>query len=293
MKLFLLAAAASWLSANVAGTTTTVSVIEIGKGGVVRRTTSPSTLSSVAGVLSLWSNIHDVKIGKRKLAQQAGMSIVPDMFQRASGGVALGVLGEGVDLKHMPFVAGLVKDSKTVGKVEVIGSQGHTLMKKAAQGTASLKEVVESISVEKNELQGVSLNVDDKDSAKKIDNEISSMVKALKNKVIESDSTMVLYIIHESKTEAKPVQRRLEDQDGDDANQNQNNYNGNAYGYFNDYGEWVTNYKTIFQIQYYNVVLWSTLGLIAVLFYSLYLMTYMPLMEDTLLFGESAKVSST
>mmetsp|Transcript_71160 Transcript_71160/g.206077 ORF Transcript_71160/g.206077 Transcript_71160/m.206077 type:complete len:331 (+) Transcript_71160:56-1048(+) len=73
----------------------------------------------------------------------------------------------------------------------------------------------------------------------------------------------------------------------------QNNYNNGyyGYGYYNSYNEWVTPYKTMFQIQYFNVVLWTSIGLVGTLFFSLYLFVYMPLMADTLLFGESAKVA--
>ena len=46
----------------------------------------------------------------------------------------------------------------------------------------------------------------------------------------------------------------------------------------------------MFQIQYFNIVLWTAIGLAAILFFSIFLMMYMPLMPDTLLFGESAKL---
>merc|ERR1712157_194768 len=82
--------------------------------------------------------------------------------------------------------------------------------------------------------------------------------------------------------------RRLQEDD-DDANNNQNAY----YGYYNDYGEWVTNYRTIFQIQYYNVVLWTTVGLFTLAYVSNVMLVNMPLMEDTLLFGESAKMAAS
>lgn len=47
----------------------------------------------------------------------------------------------------------------------------------------------------------------------------------------------------------------------------------------------------MFQIQYFQVVLWTSLGLVAIVYYSIYLMVNMPLMADSLLFGESAKVA--
>ena len=46
----------------------------------------------------------------------------------------------------------------------------------------------------------------------------------------------------------------------------------------------------MFQIQYFNMVLWTSVGLTVVLFYTIYQMMDMPLEADTLLFGESAKI---
>merc|ERR1712032_1091677 len=100
------------------------------------------------------------------------------------------------------------------------------------------------------------------------------------------------------------LSRRLEDENqnnqeeenqdenaDDEAGGEQNGDSGYyAYGYRNAFGEWVTPYKTMFQIQYFNVVLWTAVGLTAVLFFSISLMMNMPLMADTLLFGESAKM---
>jgi hypothetical protein len=84
-----------------------------------------------------------------------------------------------------------------------------------------------------------------------------------------------------------------EGEEGDeDGNNNANGNNGYyGYGYYNAYGEWVTPYKTMFQIQYFNVVLWTSVALVLVLFFTVYLMINMPLMADTLLFGESAKMA--
>jgi len=69
-----------------------------------------------------------------------------------------------------------------------------------------------------------------------------------------------------------------------------NNDASSAYGYVNDYGEYVIIYKSMFNIQYFNIVLWTSLGLLTVFGVSTYMMLTMPLLPDTLLFGESAKV---
>lgn len=77
-----------------------------------------------------------------------------------------------------------------------------------------------------------------------------------------------------------------EDADGNN-NNNQNGYY--IYGYYQN-GEWVTPYKTMFQIQYFNIVLWTSIAMVVVLLYVIYLVVNMPLEADTLLFGESAKM---
>jgi hypothetical protein len=46
----------------------------------------------------------------------------------------------------------------------------------------------------------------------------------------------------------------------------------------------------MFQIQYFNVVLWTSIGLVVLLLFVIWLVIDMPLEADTLLFGESAKM---
>ena len=53
---------------------------------------------------------------------------------------------------------------------------------------------------------------------------------------------------------------------------------------------WVTPYKTMFQIQNFNVVLWTSIVLVIVLISTIYMKIDMPMEADTLLFGESAKM---
>jgi len=95
-------------------------------------------------------------------------------------------------------------------------------------------------------------------------------------------------LIHPSEGDNKDNEKD-KNKDGENGNQ----YSSNSYGawaYYNDYGEYVTNVKTIFQIQYYNVVLWTAIGLVVCLMVATFTIMNMPLMPDTLLFGESAKV---
>merc|ERR1711935_815103 len=133
-----------------------------------------------------------------------------------------------------------------------------------------------------------SLEVSDKKQAEEVDAQLPGMIEDMKKKCHENGDKVVLHLMVEEAKEDEgddmSNRRRLQEEDGDE----NNGYYG--YKYYNSYGELVTTYKTMFQIQYYNVVLWTSLGLVLTLFYSFALMLGMPLMPDTLLFGESAKV---
>ena len=86
---------AAALVASVADARTTVAVLEVGQGGVVRRTAAASPHATVTGVASFWSAVHDEVAGRirrgSRAAQHPGMAVVPDLFSRADGGLALGV----------------------------------------------------------------------------------------------------------------------------------------------------------------------------------------------------------
>lgn len=315
-----LGVAAAFL-ATVADARTTVAVLEVGKGGVVRRTTANSKQASVHGVASFWNAAHDEVAGRnrRGSAQHPGMAVVPDLFSRADGGIALGLSGSAVDLTSggaMPHLANLL-DTEAVGSFELSGEHSATLLKKAgakaedAVGTAadlasSLKAKA-STAVD-NRLESLSIAVHDEVGAKDVDSAIAAAVQSLQKQSEESGKTLLLHLVvdeedvaaaHESEAEAEAQEipsnrRRLEDMQDQDMQEDQDGNNNNdddGGNYYNQrqagdgYGE-----KTIFQIQYFNVVLWSAIGLTIVLVSAISLMINMPLMADTLLFGESAKV---
>lgn len=305
-----LGVAAAFL-ATVADARTTVAVLEVGKGGVVRRTTANSKQASVHGVASFWNAAHDEVAGRnrRGSAQHPGMAVVPDLFSRADGGIALGLSGSAVDLTSggaMPHLATLL-DTEAVGFFELSGEHSATLLKKAgakaedvvgsAADLASSLKSKASTAVD-NRLASLSIAVHDEAGAKDVDSAIAAAVQSLQKQSEESGKTLLLHLVvdeedvaaaHESEAEAEAQEipsdrRRLEDmQDQDGNNNNGNYYNQRQAG--DGYGE-----KTIFQIQYFNVVLWSAIGLTIVLVSAISLMINMPLMADTLLFGESAKV---
>lgn len=298
---FLVAVATSALSA--ADAATKVSVIELGKGGTVHRT-DESSFANVAGVSSFWSALHSPG---RKL-QHAGMPVVPDLFSKTSDGMVLALKAS--DLEVMPFVTSLLSEEGSNGVVahlEIDGNKADALLNKVRDAdtvdssmfTSSCKRHAASPG-----LTGMMTEVTGEKSAD-IDGQLREVIKSLNHEATAAGKTIVLHLVVEGEDSVghrRLLSRRLEDEgeeqnedadqdaDGDNANGQNNNNGYYGYGYYNSYGEWVTPYKTMFQIQYFNVVLWTAIGLTMILFSTIYLMVYMPLMPDTLLFGESAKL---
>jgi len=116
------------------------------------------------------------------------------------------------------------------------------------------------------------------------------MLKSLANEAEKAVSTIIVHLVidDEDSTARRRLlteeQRKLEE-DGDN-----NEYSYSIPGYYDDENNFVTPFKTIFQIQYYNVVQWTAIGLFTILLAANYMTINMPLMPDTLLFGESAKM---
>jgi len=294
-------------SLSVVDAITRVAVVELGASGTVRRTASTLEETSVDGVASFWSALH----GYGRKLQHAGMPVVPDLFSRPESGVVVGLTGNGFNLDHMPTLKGLLMshqgseeydDKRVVGHMQLPGSQCKKMLKNIKQEqehspVASFRDAFETQAQELG-ISGMHIDVTSANEAS-IDSQIASLLNEYSSS-LDGSKTVVLHLVVEEedgaahRRQAENVsQRRLEQEEDADADANaQSNNNGYyGYGYYNAYGEWVTPYKSMFQIQYFNVVLWTSLGLVAVLFFSIYLMIYMPLMADTLLFGESARVA--
>jgi hypothetical protein len=302
MKLLLTAFA---LAVTAVDAATRVAVIELGgNGGTVRRTTSSKVEASVDAVDSFWGALH----GYGRKLQHAGMPVVPDLFARPESGVVLGLSGS-IDLDAMPTLnsffnidSGAPQNDVVVGYMEIPGKECKHMMEKVK--TVKAIETPTSLTSEfkaqarASGMSGLHLEVTSSNAAD-VDDQIAALINKNQS-LISEGKTVVLHLVVEEEEEDGAARRRIlsrrleeaqgENADGENADAQQNNgYYG--YGYYNAYGEWVTPYKTMFQIQYFNVVLWTSLSLVAILFFSIYLMIYMPLMADTLLFGESARVT--
>lgn len=290
----------------VVDASTRVAVLQFGKKVTVRRTTATNAETSKEGVASFWQALHHNGQQRRKL-QAAGMTVVPDLFYQPDSGIVIGLSGN-FDIEQLPTVARLVseEDEHVVGTMEVEEGTCCDLLDyvKDVEITDSLKTTVPK-HAEKTGLSGIKAIVDSSNSAT-VDQEISDVISHLERFAEESGKTIVVHVIVDEPVEAFRqrvlMSRRLNNNnnvDDDNANDDgsssssssQQQYSGYyGYGYYNAYGEWVTPYKTMFQIQYFNVVTWTAIGLAVSLIFTIYLMLYMPLEPDTLLFGESAKL---
>ena len=210
MKFCLLIAASL---AAAADASTTVAVLELGKGGAVRRTTAKRTETTVSGVSTLWSNLHD---SGRKL-QHAGMTVVPDLFNKADNGIVLGLMGSGVDLAAMPNLSGLVEKegNRVVGHMTVEGANGAALLEEAGPAMevapASLISAAKSA---KSGLSAMKVSVNDNNAAA-VDSEVASLIQALHKEALDAGKTVILHLVVEEEEGAsrrRRMARRLEDE---------------------------------------------------------------------------------
>ncbi len=263
---------------------TTVSILELGKGGVVHRTSGATTSTSPNGVVSFMKSMHDIgsegQPRKDRATQYPGMSVVPDLFNRPAGGVVIGIVGESLDLASMPTVAEKVEGAQ----LRVDGNKAKDLMKKLSSTPTSAAQF-ESVLASKaktpsaNKLEAVSVVVKESEDAASVDAAVSKILNQIAKDAESNGSTVVVHLVVDN----DKSRRRLEDANngnGDD-NADDDAYNNIKKNYY---------YKSMYEIQYYNVCLWTALGLIGILGASNLMTMYMPLMPDTLLFGESAKM---
>jgi hypothetical protein len=300
------------------------------KRGSVRRTVSADRVdTTVAGVHSFLNALHRNRRGLQHagmplvpdLFTRSDLGIV---LALKGDGVDLAKMPVVSSLLEEDVI-GNKKESAVVGHLEMEGSKCHALMNKVGDVKKATSPSEMSMAVkaqtEGKGLVGVETTVDAA-NVQGIDASVSELVQNLQEWAEASGKTIVLHLVVEEEggsarrrarslsasssagagsaasatlnqnNERAPPRRRLEDENAGEQNANaQGSYNGYyGYGYYNAYGEWVTPYKTMFQIQYFNVVLWTALGLVAALVFVIYLMIYMPLEPDTLLFGESAKL---
>jgi len=277
---------------SVCHAATQVAVLEFGPSGSIHASKSSSSRTTVEGVASLW-NVH-----RSRGLQHAGMPVVPDLFKKPDESVVIAL--SNVDLEAMKKVAGIIDSS--IATMEVSGNRmdallSHTDATKKVD-PASFWDTLNS-QVRAKGITGVSMNVEET-QARNIDSKVLTALDDIKLHAEKSSTTIVVYLVVEedsSSSQRRVLSRRLDEQQGgQDVNEQQNEGNNdennmyNGFYYYDDNGKLVTNAKTSFEIQYFQVVLWTSLGLCATLFFVIYLMVNMPLEPDTLLFGEAVKL---
>eukprot|EP00558_Chaetoceros_sp_UNC1202_P008671 CAMPEP_0197246784 /NCGR_PEP_ID=MMETSP1429-20130617/22593_1 /TAXON_ID=49237 /ORGANISM="Chaetoceros sp., Strain UNC1202" /LENGTH=313 /DNA_ID=CAMNT_0042707529 /DNA_START=28 /DNA_END=969 /DNA_ORIENTATION=+ len=297
------------LAAISAVDATTVAVMELGKGGCLHKVDASMSETSSYGVMSFMKSTHDAgKNGKRRensTTQIPGMGVVPDLFNRADGGVVVGISGESVDLESMPTVASIVEENGAVAHLNVPGRNGRKLMMHLGAervDSSTFSAAVDSkaqaaLSEEGNKIESLSVNVDDQDAAASVDASLGRMLKTLAADAEKAGSTVIVHLVIDNDDNIpsrRLAERQLEDNNNNNNNNGDNNNNAQDFeipGYYDENTKtFVTPFKTIYQIQYYNVVLWTAVGLSLLLIVANAMTMNMPLMPDTLLFGESAKM---
>ena len=269
--------------AALAAADTTVAVLEFGERTVVR-STNASSRAHPSQVMAFWSSLHNDNGNNRRLTPQ-GMSVVGDLFNKPDAGYVMGVTSS--QLASMPELSKAIQGSQ--GKIDIAGSHSKGLLS-AATGVRGLS--------------AVELSMDAVDA----DIQFSRMLSELKAKASSEGKTLVLHVVVDDENSERRLQEDDDEEDNaddgdadtDDAAAQDDGYYKKqqssastgfyGYGYTNSNGEYVVVSKTIFQIQYFQTVLWTALGLVGLLTWTIMMTANMPLMADTLLFGESAKM---
>lgn len=303
---------------------TSVSVIEFGNGGTVQRTTATAPQTVASGVMSFFRSLHEVgsdgEIRRSRTTQYPGMNVVPSIFNRPDGGLSIGITGETIDLSKMPTVAGILRDEGSVGHFNMKSSEGKILKDMLNADTvesSSLESAIVSkgkaaAAKDGNRLESLEVKIESDDSAAMIDDSIGKALKEIARLAEERGSNIVVHLFVEENEEVfenRLQRRRLEDnyyqqenanenddggqnnnKDGEDQDGDENQYDESQFGYYKKNGVYYNPYRQMKDIQYSNTVLWTAIGLVVILFVANGLMLNMPLLPDTLLFGESAKV---
>lgn len=267
---------------------TRIAVLEFGKGGVVRRTQSNPAYSSVKAVQSFWSVLHDgEKKNDRTALQYPGMTMVPDIFNRANGGLIIKATGD-LNFGEMDPLKSVIAES-VIGDFFLSGSVKDELVQ--TDGTCTDETLELAV---KKVMAGEAGNVIEKLSTSDVPETnrlLSKLLLQVKQDAEAKGTTVIVHLVMDVKKldvsdhgDTVEMHRRLEAVQDGDAN---SIFYGYSYKLPN--GETYTPWKTISQIQTSNVFLWTAIGLFLVLYVALYKFASMRLIPDTLLFGEAGK----
>mmetsp|Transcript_13652 Transcript_13652/g.27758 ORF Transcript_13652/g.27758 Transcript_13652/m.27758 type:complete len:327 (-) Transcript_13652:179-1159(-) len=303
---------------------TTVTILEFGKGGTIHtaannNNNAASITTTPAAMTSFWKAMHPSKNGKYSSHGYAGMAVVPDLFTKADLGVIVGLGGNVAGhLDSMPtamaLLSGNTEDDGVVGQVKISGHVSNTLVKGISSSHDFGRHLSSSTTAnEAGSLEAVSLQVMDDGDAKEADDQLRQLIQRLKDESDASGKTIVLHLVVETNVPESVVsasRRRLnedeedggsqdQDQEGEENNNennnndqdgnNQNQQQDGENGYTTQYAY---NYKTMYEIQTFNIITWTAVGLVVIVFMVMGAFIGMPLYPDTLLFGFSTKIGS-
>uniref|UniRef100_A0A7S0XNK9 Uncharacterized protein n=1 Tax=Skeletonema marinoi TaxID=267567 RepID=A0A7S0XNK9_9STRA len=268
---------------------------------------------------SFWKAMHPSKNGKYSSHGYAGMAVVPDLFTKADLGVIVGLGGNVAGhLDSMPtamaLLSGNTEDDGVVGQVKISGHVSNTLVKGISSSHDFGRHLSSSTTAnEAGSLEAVSLQVMDDGDAKEADDQLRQLIQRLKDEADASGKTIVVHLVVETNVPESVVsasRRRLnedeedggsqdQDQEGEENNNennnndqdgnNQNQQQDGENGYTTQYAY---NYKTMYEIQTFNIITWTAVGLVVIVFMVMGAFIGMPLYPDTLLFGFSTKIGS-
>ena len=219
------------------------------------------------------------------------MSLVPDIFTRADAGIVVGISGAGIE--SMPTAMNLISEGAAgvVGHFHSTGSSAD-VMKRVSKDGESVSEKDQfgrrlSTTAEmasKEEMQVVSLSVNE-ETASEADNHLKRMLSTLEAQAKESDKTFVVHLVVDTPSHRRRLEDVNNEENAEAAQEDAENQNAASSSYY--YGQ-----KTMYEIQNFNVIAWTAVGLVVLVFYVMSNFIAMPLMPDTLLHGEAAKIGT-
>lgn len=253
------------LSSPAAAGRTTVTVLEIGPGApTVHRTTSPDAAVPASAVASLWGALHPAtgrKVGGRRGGSAAGtapgMPLSSDPLASPDAGLVVGLSGPYAgDAAREVLRSAAAGGARAVGTVAVSGRDAHRDLMEAAGAAGPGPDG-------------------------------AGLVRAL-GALESSGKSVVVHLVVEGGEEGKVARRRRRldeqqeegegDQEGGDQQQQSSSSTSSGY-------------KTMYEIQTYNLYLWTSVGLVVILSMVMGAFVDMRLFPDTLLHGAVTKVA--
>jgi len=210
------------------------------------------------------------------------MTLSSDPFVSPDAGLVVGLTGPAAGRA----VRSLLESSagagaRVVGTVDVAGENAHRdLMRAAGAVDGGVEQAAEAALGGKGAMGAASLAVEDGEAASE------ALVRALEAMKSSGKSVVVHLVVDEGEREEdKSARRRLEgedDQADGDGEGEEDQQSSSSYS---------SNYKTMYEIQTFNLYLWTSVGLVTILFMVMGAFVDMRLFPDTLLHGAVTKVA--